>query len=150
MFRRYRTFACLTMACFGTLLTCASPAFATRGEFPNPKPLWKAFPLNPTGERVVKTNERPFVPPATEALGAFVPASDRDPGRSFPPILLVLLCATLVALLTLFRLCVRGSTPPKANDDGSERLLGFSIIGSFVVSQALYGYAIYTLVVLLL
>jgi hypothetical protein len=138
------------VACVGTLLISASPAFATRGERPTLEPLWKAFPLDPLGEGVVKTTKRPFVPATTEALGALVPHSYGDPARSFRPTALVLLCATLVALLAVFRLSVRGSRPPKANDEGPERLFAFSIVGALVVSQALYGYAIYTLVVLLL
>lgn len=141
MVRRYGTFACLAMACLGMLLMSASPATATRGELPNPEPLWQAFPLNPTGERLVKT----------EALGAFVPASDRDPGgHVFGATHLVLLCAALVPLVALLRLRVRRSRPSKANDDGSDRLLGFSIIGAVVAGEALYGFSIYTLVVLLL
>lgn len=145
MFRRYRTFGCLTMACFGTLLMCASPALAaSRGELPTPQPLWNAFPLNPTGERLVKATTRPFVPPNTEALEAFVPTSDTDPGRILRPTLLVLL------LIALVRLGVRRPRLPKANDDGSDRPFALSIVGAIVAGEALYGYAIYSLVVLLL
>ena len=92
MSRRYRAFARLTMACFGTLLVCAAPAVAARGEPSTAETLWKAFPLNPTGKRLEDAadrgqrpapqsdawqHERPFVPPITAAVeGTFVPASD--------------------------------------------------------------------------
>jgi len=141
MFRRFRSFACLITACFLTLLASASPAAATLGVVPNLEPLWKAYPLNPTGERLVKTNERPFVPPTAAAIDA----SDRD-GRFIVSRerLLVLLCAALIApivLCVLFRLFRLGS---------GGRLLAFSFIGGMVAAEVLYGYGIYTLVVPLL
>ena len=148
MFRRYRTFACLTVACVGTLLMCASPAIAVRRE-PTPEQLWKAFPLNPAGKRLVKTETRPFVPPTTEAVEAFVPASDKAPRLIVRPTLLVLLCA-FITLFALFRLSLRRSSSHEANQVGSHaRLLTFSVIGAIVAAQALYGYAIYTVVLLL-
>lgn len=148
MFRRYRAFACLTVACVGTLLMCASPAIAVRGE-PTPEPLWKAFPLNPAVKRLVKTETRP----TTEALGALVPAShkasDEAPRLIVRPTLLVLLCA-FIAFFALFQLSLRRSSSHKAKRVGSHaRLLTFSVIGVLVVSQALYAYGIYSVVLLL-
>lgn len=154
MFQQYRAFACLTMACFGTLLVCASPAIAVRGERSTPETLWKAFPLNPTGERLVKT-DRPFVPPTTEALEEFVPASDSDTRHIVRPILLVSLYAALIALIALVpllgRSLRRSRFRPKANEGGShDRLLGLSFIGAIVAAEVLYGYGIYSIVVLVL
>jgi hypothetical protein len=146
MFRRYRPLACLVLACFVTLLVSAPPAMASGGGFPNLEPLWKEFPLNSPGERLVKTNQRPFVPPTTAVVEAFIPASDRDRGRIFRPTLWSLLFGALVAPMLL---CVPLSMRPKRNNDGSDRLLKFSFIGTLVAAETLYGYAIYTLVVAL-
>ena len=164
MFRRCGVRACLTVACVGTLLTCASPAIAVRVE-PTGEPLWNAFPLNPRAEHLAKTGEHHFVPPTTHALEAFVPASDRRPVVSRAT-LLVLSCAALIAPIVLFRLFrflrlfllfrllrlfLRPSSSTKANQDGSGgRLLALSIIGGMVAAEVLYGYAIYTVFVLLL
>ena len=153
MFRRYGTCACLTVACVGTLLMSASPALAVRVE-PTGEPLWTAFPLNPTGQRLVRTEEHPFVTPTATALKA----SDGDwrfiVSRAR---LLVLLCAALIApillcaLFRLFRLFLRRPRWSNANGDGSGgRVLAFSIIGSMVAAEVLYGYAAYTVLVLLL
>ena len=142
LFRRFRPYACVVTACLLTLLVSASPAVASLGVVPkNLEPLWKAYPLNSTGDRLVKTNERPFVPPTVAALKA----SDRD-GRSIVSRarLLVLLCAALIPsllLCVLFRLSWLGS---------GGRLLAFSFIGGTVAAEVLWGYAVYTAVVLLL
>jgi hypothetical protein len=166
MFQRYWAGACLTVACAGTLLMCASPAIAVRVE-PTAEPLWNAFPLHPPGKRFVKTGEHHFVPPTTDTLEAFVPASDGDRRLIVSrATLLVLSCAALIApivlfrlfqflrlflLFRLFRLFLHPPSSPKANQDGSGgRLLALSIIGSMVAAEVLYGYAIYTVVVLLL
>ena len=141
MLRRFRPFACLVTACFLMVLVSASPAVASSDQFPNLKPLWKAYSLNPTGERLAKTNERPFVPPTTGAIKAVTPASDRDWGGIFHTALLCVLFAALVAPF-LFR------SRPAKNDGGSDRLLKFSFIGAVVAVEALYAYAILTLVVL--
>jgi len=125
---------------------CASPAIAAHVE-PTAEPLWNAFPLNPPGKRLVKTGEHHFVPPTTDALEAFVPASDRDPGGIFGPTLLCVLFAAVVAPLLL---CLRRSKPPKPNSDGSDRLVVFSVIGAMVAAETLYAYASFTLVVPLL
>ena len=147
MFRRYRPLYCLVMTCFVALLVSASPAIASRGEFPNLEPLWKAYPLN-TGERPVKTNERPFVPPATGVVEAFIPTSNRDLGGVFRPTLLLVLFAAVIApvLLKVSPRLMR----PKPNDDGSDRLFAYSVIGALVAAETLYGYAIFTLVAWLL
>jgi hypothetical protein len=142
MFRRFRPFACLVTACFLTLLVSASPAVASLGVVPNLEPLWKAYPLNPTGERLVKTNERPFVPPTTSVPEAVIPASDRDPGGIFRPALLCVLFAAVVAPILLYGPRKR---PPKPNDDASGRLYAFSILGAMVALETLYGWAAYTL-----
>jgi hypothetical protein len=142
MFRRFRPFACLVTACFLTLLVSASPAVASLGVVPkNLEPLWKAYPLNSTSERLVKTNVRPFVPPTAAALEA----SDRD-GRSMVSRarLLMILCAALIPsllLCVLFRLSWLGS---------GGRLLAFSFIGGTVAAEVLWGYAVYTVLILLL
>ena len=146
MLRRYRAFACLAMTCVGTLLVCPSPAIAVGGE-PTAEPLWRAFPLNPTGGRLVET-----VSPTTEALGALVHASDRD-GQSIVSgvNLLAFLCAALIALSAFIALSRSRSNRLKANEDGvKDRTLAFSFIGSVVVAEVLWGYGIYTVVVLLL
>jgi hypothetical protein len=152
MLRRYRTIACPTMACVGTLLMCASPAVAaTTGELPTPEPLWKAFPLNPPDERVVKAKEHPLIPPTTVALDRFVPASERSP-RPGPGLILRatvfgLLCMAFIAFLRLF---LWRSWSPAANDGSSDRLQAASFLGAAIAAEAVYGYAIYTIVVLLL
>jgi hypothetical protein len=131
----------------------ASPAIATR-VVPTAEPLWNIYPLNPTGQHLVSTEEHPFVPP----IAAAVEASDRD-GRVIVSRarLLVLLCAALIApivlclLFRLSRLFLRGSRWSNANGDVSGgRLLAFSIIGSMVAAEVLYGYVVYTVLVLLL
>jgi hypothetical protein len=166
MFQRYWAGACLTAACVGTLLMCASPAIAAHVE-PTAEPLWNAFPLYPPGKRFVETGEHRFVPPTTDALEAFVPASDGDRRLIVSPAtLLVLSCAALIApivllrlfeflrlflLFRLFRLFSHPPSSPKANQDGSGgRLFALSVIGGLVGAEVLYGYAIYTVVVLLL
>jgi hypothetical protein len=166
MFQRYWAGACLTVACAGTLLMSASPVMAARVE-PTGEPLWKAFPLNPSGERLVKTREPHFVPPTTDALETFVPSSDRDRRLIVSPAtLLVLSCAALLApivlfrlfrflrlflLFPLFRLFPHPSSSPKSNQHSfGGRLLALSIIGGMVAAEVLYGYAIYTVIVLLL
>jgi hypothetical protein len=147
MFRRYRLLVCLVMACFVALLVSASPAIASPVMVPNLEPLWKAYPLHPSGERLAKTNERSFVPPTTGIVEAFIPASDRDPGGIFRPTLLTFLLAALVApMLVWVPLLGR----PKPNNDGSDRLFKFSFIGTLVAAETLGGYAIYTLAVSLL
>jgi hypothetical protein len=129
---------------------CASPAVATTGELPTPEPLWKAFPLNPTGERLV-TQELPLIPQTTVALDRFVPASDRStrpgPALVVRATVFVLLCIAFVAFLRLF---LWRSWSPAANEDSSDRLQAASFIGAAIAAEAVYGYAIYTLVVLLL
>jgi hypothetical protein len=142
---------------------CASPAIAAHVE-PTAEPLWNAFPLNQPGKGLVKTGEHHFVPPTTDALEAFVPASDGDRRLVVSrATLLVLSCAALIApmvlfrllrllrLFLLFRLFRHPARSPKANQDGSGgRLLALSIIGGMVGSEVLYGYVIYTVVVPLL
>ena len=147
--RRCGTFACLALACLGMLLMSASPAIATHGELPNPEPLWKAFPLNPTDQSLVKTKKVPLVPPTTVALDRFVPAADRTrPERLFvPAAVFVLLCMAFVAFLRLF---LWRSWSPAANEHSSDRLQAASFVGTAVTAEAIFGYAIYTLVVLLL
>lgn len=151
MLRRYRAFAYLTMACVGTLLMCASPAVASAGELPTPEPLWKAFPLNPTDERLVKTTDLPLIPPTTVALDRLVPASERSPrpgsGLIVRATVFVLLCIAFVAFLRLF---LRRAWSPEANEHSSDRIQAASFIGAAIAAEAVYGYAIYTLVVLLL
>jgi hypothetical protein len=164
MFQRYWAGVCLTAACAGTLLVCASPAIAVRVE-PTGEPLWNAFPLNPPGKRLGKTGEHQFVPPTTDALEASVPASYRDRRLIVSPAtLLVLACAALIApivlfrlfqflrLFLLFRLFRRPASSPKANQVGSggRRLFELWMIGGMIGAEVLYGYAIYTVVVLFL
>jgi hypothetical protein len=157
MFQRYWAGACLTVACAGTLLMCASPAIAAHVE-PTAEPLWNAFPLHPPGKRLGKTGEHHFVPPTTDALEAFVPVSDGDRRLIVSrATLLVLSCAALIGLIVLFRLLrfLRGAgrveSSPRANQDRSGgRLLALSMIGGMVAAEVLYGYGLYTVVVLLL
>jgi hypothetical protein len=157
MFRRYGAGACLTVACAGTLLMCASPAIAAHVE-PTAEPLWNAFPLNPPGKRLAKTGEHHFVPPTTDALEEFVPASDGDRRLiGSRGTLLVLSSAALIASIVLLRLLrfLRGAgrvaRSPKAKQDGSGgSLFALSMIGGMVAAEVLYGYGIYTVVVLLL
>jgi hypothetical protein len=130
------------MACLVALLVSASPAIASRDEFSNLEPLWKAFPLHPTGERLLKANERP-----TMGVVEFIPASNRDLGDNFSP---TLLCVLFAAVVVPTLLCLNRLRQPKPNDGGSDRLLVFSFIGALVAAETLYGYAIFILVVTLL
>lgn len=141
MSRRHRPLACLVMACFVALLVSTSPATASRGEFPNLERLWKAYPLHPTREDLLKANE------PTMGVVEFIPASNRDRGVNSSPTLLCLLFAAVVAPTLL---CLRQLRRPKPSDEGSGRLLGVSVIGALVAAETLYGYAIVTLVVPLL
>jgi hypothetical protein len=144
MFRRFRPFACLVTACFLTLLVSASPAAASLGVSPNLEPLWKAYPLNPTGERLVKTNEPPVVLPTTSVAEAVIPTSDRDLGGIFRR---ALLCVLLAAVVAPFLCLPRSrSRALKPNHGGPGRLLAFSLIAAIVAAETLYGYAIYALV----
>ena len=143
MFRRYRRLACLVLACFVALLVSASPAIASTGELPSLEPLWKAYPLNPRGERLVKTNEDPFLAPTTGVVEAFIPASDRGPERVVRP---TLLCVLFAALVFPLLLSLPRSRSPKPRDYDSDRLFKFSVIGALVAGETLYVYAIYILV----
>ena len=71
----------LGLACVALVVVFLSPALASaaRGPGPGPKPLLEAFPLNPTGERIVSpTYARPgvFRPPVQQAAGARSPGTD--------------------------------------------------------------------------